>query len=196
MVELKVHQTHRGSDLSKAKEAAEAAAEAKAAFLANMSHELRTPMNAVIGYTSLLLEENINAEQKEFIEGIRKGGEAMMALISDILDFSRADKKRIELEQRPLSLKHFIDESLDMVAIQANQKGLNLAYTISYGTPDTIIGDHGRLRQILVNLLSNAVKFTDEGEVSVRSLPKPSEATNVRSFSPLKTRVSAYLRIR
>ena len=106
-------------------------------------------------------------EQREYIEGIRKGGEALLAIINDILDFSRAEKDKIELERQPFSLKHLIDESLDMVATQADKKGLNLSQTINYGTPDTIIGDHGRLRQILVNLLSNAVKFTDKGDVSV-----------------------------
>lgn len=150
-----------------AMKAAEAAAETKASFMANMSHELRTPMNAVIGYTSLLLDDNLNAENKEFVEGIRKGGEAMMDLINQILDFSRADKQKVELELRPLDLRHCVKEALGLVAIQADQKGLNLTYTVSYGTPDTILGDHGKLRQILVNLLSNAVKFTDEGDISV-----------------------------
>ncbi len=165
--ELERKVQERTAELLKAKEAAEVAAETKSAFLANMSHELRTPMNAVIGYTSLLLDDNINAEHKEFVEGIRNGGEAMMALINDILDFSRTDKEKIKLEHSPISLKHLIEESLDMVAVEADKKGLDLAYTVGYGTPDTIIGDHGRLRQILVNLLSNAVKFTDKGNISV-----------------------------
>jgi PAS domain S-box-containing protein len=154
-------------DLVLAKKAAEKASGAKAAFLANMSHEIRTPMNAVIGFTSLLLYDNLSPEHKDYVEGIRKGGDAMMALINDILDFSRADKEKLELELQPLSLKHLIDESLGMVALEAEHRGLNLACTISYRTPDTIIGDYGRLRQILVNLLSNAVKFTDKGEISV-----------------------------
>jgi PAS domain S-box-containing protein len=165
-VGLKQHQKLE-AELVKARDAAEAAADAKAAFLANMSHELRTPMNSVISFTSLLLDDNLNTEQKEYIDGIRNGGEVMMALINDILDFSRADKEKVELEQQPFSLKRLIEEALDIVAVEAEHKGLNLAQTISYRTPDTIVGDHGRLRQILVNLLNNAVKFTDEGDISL-----------------------------
>ncbi len=165
-VEISEHEKTE-KDLLKAKETAEAAVEAKAAFLANMSHELRTPLNAVIGFSSLLLDDNLTQEQKEDIERIRNGGEALLTIISDILEFSRAEKEKVELEHQSLSLKASIEESLDMVAVQAIDKGLNLAYTIAYGTPDTIIGDPGRLRQVLVNLLSNAVKFTDVGDISV-----------------------------
>ena len=165
-IELEAHQKLE-AELIKAKEAAEAAVEAKAAFLANMSHELRTPMNAVIGFSSLLLDDNLTSGQKEYIEGIRAGGEALLSLVNDILDFSRADKEKVELEHRPISLRHCVEEALDMVAIRVKKKGLILSYAVSYGTPNTIIADHGRLRQILVNLLGNAVKFTDAGEISV-----------------------------
>ncbi|HWQ18411.1 MAG TPA: histidine kinase dimerization/phospho-acceptor domain-containing protein, partial [Methanotrichaceae archaeon] len=164
--ELEYHQKLE-VNLIKARDVAEAASNAKASFLANMSHELRTPLNAVIGFSSLLLDEPLTPEQMDYIEGIRNSGEALLALINDILDVSRAEKELVVLEYQPLSLKGSIEESMDMVASLASKKGLNLAYTINYGTPDTIIGDPGRLRQILVNLLENAVKFTDNGGVSV-----------------------------
>ena len=123
-IELETHQKLE-AELIKAKDAAEAAVEAKAAFLANMSHELRTPMNAVIGFSSLLLDDNLTSGQKEYIEGIRAGGEALLSLVNDILDFSRADKEKIELEHRPISLQHCVEEALDMVAIRAKKEGLD-----------------------------------------------------------------------
>ncbi|HWQ19929.1 MAG TPA: PAS domain S-box protein, partial [Methanotrichaceae archaeon] len=165
-VELEQHQKLE-AELIRAKDQALEAVEAKAAFLANMSHELRTPMNAVIGFSSLLMDDSLTPDQKDYVERIRIGGESLLAIINDILDLSKMEKKKVELEHRPLSLHALVEESLSMVAPAAAEKGLNLAYTINYGTPEAIVGDLGRIRQVLVNLLSNAVKFTDQGDVSV-----------------------------
>lgn len=141
--ELELRVLERTADLVKAKETAEAAVEAKAAFLANMSHELRTPLNVVIGYSSLLLEEPLSADQRDYIERIRASGEALLILINDVLDFSKMEKKKTIISHSPLSIRTLLEESMDMVAVEAEKKGLKLSYTIRYGTPDAIIGDSG-----------------------------------------------------
>jgi PAS domain S-box-containing protein len=163
-----VTESHRQSQaLERARSEAEAAARAKSLFLANMSHEIRTPLNAVIGMTTLLLDTPMSEDQRDFAHTIRASGENLLEIINDILDYSKADVGKLEIEQQPFDLRRCVEESLDLVTPRAMEKGLNLAYLIEDGTPEAVVGDAARLRQVLVNLLSNAVKFTHQGEVFV-----------------------------
>ena len=163
--------TQVNRELAAARDAAEAASRAKSEFLANMSHEIRTPINGILGMTELALDTKLTPEQHEYLTLVKTSGDSLLTVINDVLDFSKVESGRLDLDQVEFAIGEVIAQAMKAQAMRAHEKQLELAYQVSSLVPEKVIGDPARLRQIIVNLVGNAIKFTPEGEVVLQVQP-------------------------